>query len=634
MQLLGETVAVGLLASSEEIARLREQRRMGLLAQLWQRYERLLPADGAEKGGMSTSSLAFAACVLQRPELASRATEQALEIVRTPWSAWIHPEAGCMTLAGMEKSIELSLTIDWLWPVLNRDQREALLGGLVAKSIENLSCAPEGFRNIDDRGMLLIVRRMDCTDPHCLHKMSEQLNNWDTWFSAALLMAACLVERAFLLPAADEPALEWGHYYRVGYDIDAARIARWKEIALERIQGVIANQFGADGDYGEGISYLGYGGQPLMYAMRTAQRTAGVDLLTEGLAHLPYWARNQYLADPAFGVANFNDTKTYVKPTFHVYANLASRLQNSQVQGYLQEAMTINQDTPSPLDLLGVDPILPADPVVLPLDTCYQRTGEVIWRTTQTRDGLYFALQCGVHGGAHQHQDRGNFYLAAYGERLLVDAGDNRYLNPPPKFVQGVSRAHNVILIDGRGQIGDNEHPVHGSVTDYRADDQRSTVLADATTCYADVAACRRRVVFMRPDLFVIADRVDGDCARLTWLAQGYDVDGLASWSFDGRRAIFKRPQAHLHLYFAEPVARWECLSAEMDGQRKQMQHMEAAIDGARATAILIPARPGETPPQFTQTGDDAVRITFRGQNHTVCRKHGTVTVNGEVYSV
>lgn len=633
MQQLGDTVAVGLLASNEEIAHFRAQRHEGMLGQLWQRYERVLPAAGAEKSGMGASDLAFAACVLRRSDLSSRAIKQALEIAHSPVGGWIDPDAGCMTLGGMDKAIELCLAIDWLWPVLNRDQREALLGGVVAKAIENLSHAPDGFRDEDGRGMLLLVRRLDRTDPYCLHKLPEQLNNWDLWFANALLMAAALVERAFLRPVADEPVLEWGHYYDVGYDIDAARIARWQGIALERIRGMIANQFGPDGDFGEGISYLGYGGQPLMYAMRTAQRTVGVDLLTEGIERLPFWARNQFLADPAFGVANFNDAVTFVKPTFPVYANLAARLQSPQIQGYLQEAMTVNQDaTPKPLDLLSVDPALTAAPVVLPMDTCYQRTGNVIWRTAQTRDGLYFALQCGVHGGAHQHQDRGNFYLAAYGERLLVDAGDNRYLNPPPKFTHGITRAHNMILIDGRGQIGDNDHPVHGSISDYRADEQRSTVLADATACYTGITACRRRFVFARPDLFVIADRVDGDCAQLTWPAQGYDVDGEAIWAFDGQLAIFQRPQAHLYLYFAEPVARWECVSAEMDGQRKQLQHLEAQINGARATAILIPARPGETPPQFTQDGDE-VRVTFRGQTHTVSRDHGTVTVDGEAYS-
>lgn len=634
MQRLGEMVGVGLLADASELARFREQCQSGVLKELWQRFTRTLPAEGATTSDLSAGSLAFAAYILKRSDLADLATKRALQIARSPWDHWIHPEAGCTALVGIDHAVEICLATDWLWPTLNRDQREALVGALVAKAVENHARSPEGFRTEDDQGMLLTLRRMDPADPHCMHKLSEQLNNWDSWFSSALLMAAALAERAFLCPLPDEPKLTWGRYYSTGYTLDSARVARWRAVALERIRGVIANQFGPDGDYGEGISYLSYGGNALLYALRAAPRTAGVDLLTDAMARLPHWARNQYLADPAFGVANFNDSQSFTKPPFAITAYLAARFRDSQTQGYLAEAVACNSDTPIPLDLLCVDPTLAAAPVTLADESCYRRTGQVVWRTAQTRDGTTFMLQCGAHGGAHQHQDRGNFFLAAYGERLLVDAGDNRYIKGPTPFVHGVTAAHNMILIDGRGQIGDNLSPCHGTISDYRADAQRATVLADATACYSGVTACRRRVVFIRPDLFVIADHVAGTCTRLDWPMQGYDADGMAAWSLDGASALLTRPQASLHLFFLEPVTSWKCLSTVMDGKPKQIKHVAARIAGAGATVVLTPLRPDEAPPQFTRDGDDGVSITFRGKTTHVRRESEMLIVDDERYSL
>jgi hypothetical protein len=276
--------------------------------------------------------------------------------------------------------------------------------------------------------------------------------------------------------------------------------------------------------------------------------------------------------------------------------------------------------------------VLFRSPVTLPLATVYQRTGTVIWRTDQTRDGVCFALQCGAHGGAHQHRDRGNFFLTAYGERLLVDAGDNRYVNPPPRLSHVDTIAHNALLINGQGQIGDNDHPVHGRLVDASVTGTRATVLADATACYRDVTLCHRRVVFEQPDLLVIADRVEPGGAHLAWALQGYDADGQAAWTCAGPVAVLRRPLAQLYVYFAEPVGRWDCAAAEMDGQRKRILHLEAWLESDRTTAIMVPVRTREAPPQFSRGKDGELRLAFRGRTHSIRRERETLTVNGAAY--
>ncbi|MHB9134232.1 MAG: heparinase II/III domain-containing protein [Armatimonadota bacterium] len=628
---LGEAVAVGLLAGPEEFKRIRETRHSGVMARLWRQFEAgLEEARSAHDSLMPLADLAFGAAILQRHDLAVSAVEGALAIAHQ--RNWMHPEAGCTPLSGMHNVHNLSLVIDWTWPMLNRDQREALLGALIAKGIENLSRAPEGVRDEDGKGQLLIARRQDRNDPYCLHPRDPQVNNWDVWFSSGMYMAACLAERAWVKPQPGDPALEWGHYYQTGFEMDAARIARWKGLATERITTALATQLGPDGDYAEGISYADYGGRALILALSVLQRHGGLDLFNESAFSLPRWARNQYAGDVAFGVANYNDALMKASPSLPVLANLAGRSQNPEMQGYLMEAIELTSANPGHLALIGFDPTLAATPVSLPEEMHFRHNGTVIWRTAQDRSGIFFTIKSGAYGGAHQHRDRNSIFLSAYGEHLIVDTGDCRYINPPyPEFANTI--AHNCLLIDGKGQVGTNDDPTVGKILENATTDGISTALADASACYEGITSCTRRVVFLRPDLLVMTDRVVGDCAELTWLLQGYNPDGQAGWACGDRQAVFTRPGARLHVFLAEPIDRFAVTTAPLDGQAKGILRLESVVPGKAVTAVLVPSRADEPAPTCAWAADGTLTIAFRGKTHTVVPGTDVVTVNGQGYT-
>ncbi|HEY3416579.1 MAG TPA: heparinase II/III family protein, partial [Armatimonadota bacterium] len=554
---LGEEVAVGLLAGPEDFQRVREAIRGGYMARLWGELTDYIesPASreqGSHRGADPVSDIAFAAAVSGRQDWAARAVEGALDYCHRPH--WLNWEAGCSPLDGMHMAHHVCLVLDWLWPILGRDQREALLSGVIAKGIENLSPPPPGVRNEDGRGQLLMARRMDKDDPHCLHPHHNSVNNWDLWFSGGIFMAAALAERAFLKSDPSWPKLEWGHYYDTGYSLDQARIDRWKGIAIERITTALANELGPEGDYAEGISYGAYGGRAIITALTALDRVGGKDLFTPELLKMPGWLRNQFIADIPFGAANFNDALIFSKTPVQLLAHLARRSRDPEIQAMVMEALDHKAERVDHLSLLGLDPTLEAQATPLPASKLFTHTGTVVWRTAQDRSGVFFVLQCGAHGGAHQHHDRNSIFLSAYGEHLVVDTGDSRYASPPsnPNHVESI--AHSTVLIDGRGQIGDNNNPVSGHILDYVDEESLSAVLGEAGECYAGIASCRRRVVFARPDLLVMTDRVEGDCSTITWLLQGYNSDGMARWICGDRQAVLSRPLGKLHIFFLEPV--------------------------------------------------------------------------------
>jgi len=169
---LGAEVAVGLVAGPADFERLRATLGTEPVASLWRRFEGGIESALSRNGGTAPAGLALAACVRKNHDWAGRAVADALNLAALPMTHWVHREAGCMSLEGVHNVENLALAVDWLWPVLNRAQREALLGALVAKSVENLTAMPCGIRDHKDgRGQLLFVRRLDPSDPHCLHPL-------------------------------------------------------------------------------------------------------------------------------------------------------------------------------------------------------------------------------------------------------------------------------------------------------------------------------------------------------------------------------------------------------------------------------------------------------------------------------
>jgi len=129
---------------------------------------------------------------------------------------------------------------------------------------------------------------------------------------------------------------------------------------------------------------------------------------------------------------------------------------------------------------------------------CMMRSG---WEP----DATYGLFDCAPWGGGHSHADRLQFTLFAGGNRLILDSGQISYDNPVSGQYFRRSRAHSILMIDGR------EQPT--------ADPE---LLKWVTTPEFDFAAGRlvdekrriaqtRTVLFVKPEYFVVVDHVGGE---------------------------------------------------------------------------------------------------------------------------
>ncbi|MFP4502925.1 MAG: alginate lyase family protein [Candidatus Hydrogenedentota bacterium] len=79
-------------------------------------------------------------------------------------------------------------------------------------------------------------------------------------------------------------------------------------------------------------------------------------------------------------------------------------------------------------------------------------SGYLVMRSDWGKNAQYLAFDAGPYGGKHQHEDKLNFVLAAYGRDLVVEAGSYAFDDSPWRRYVLDSYGHNVIIVDGMPQ--------------------------------------------------------------------------------------------------------------------------------------------------------------------------------------
>ena len=79
--------------------------------------------------------------------------------------------------------------------------------------------------------------------------------------------------------------------------------------------------------------------------------------------------------------------------------------------------------------------------------------GQVVLRSGWGSDALFLGFEAGSFGYGHQHEDKLGIVIFAYGKELLVEGGSYAYDASKWRRYVLSSYAHNVVLVDGQGQV-------------------------------------------------------------------------------------------------------------------------------------------------------------------------------------
>lgn len=149
------------------------------------------------------------------------------------------------------------------------------------------------------------------------------------------------------------------------------------------------------------------------------------------------------------------------------------------------------------------------------------RSGFAAMRSGWEKDANYLVFRVGPAGAGHQHQDSLDVLIYPYGRELLFNNGGGSYEQTKWRDWATSTFSHNCVLVDGLAQSRNlkSNDPLHDpnlvSQGPIEAHWKTTPVFDYATGVYDQVygpqhlrlAIQRRDVLFLKPDLFVVADR-------------------------------------------------------------------------------------------------------------------------------
>lgn len=328
---------------------------------------------------------------------------------------------------------------------------------------------------------------------------------------------------------------------------------RWIDLALQSAQ-AFATMYGPDGSYDEGVGYWGYTSLHLALALEVLYRRTGAD--HRDLINFPGTARYALaMAMPTVGepkgCVNVGDAWTMGDISVAAWT---ARNQKDPVAQWVAANIGVVQ---SHFAIVWYDPRVKSKAPTAALHNVRLANDVVIGRTGWTERSSVAALRSGGPAN-HEHADRNSVLFAAHGERLFHDPYHAAYSYTQPHWLLRLTSAHTAVLIDGKGhQYHDGHEGTNASWAEAHVvayEDRKGDLLvtSDATEAYRlvlpAVQMVRRTMLFLKPDILVLLDRIRvNDAAlpvQLRFQVDDDDGKGAVTASDNGFRIT--RPHAHL----------------------------------------------------------------------------------------
>jgi hypothetical protein len=191
----------------------------------------------------------------------------------------------------------------------------------------------------------------------------------------------------------------------------------------------------------------------------------------------------------------------------------------------------------------------------------------VVSRTGWTAPDTVVAFRSGGPSN-HEHADRNSVIFKAHGERLFHDPLKAGYDPKGVRWLLRQTEAHTAVLIDGRGhqyhdgREGTNSSWAQARITHHATGAGWMVATSDGTEAYQLVNDAVRRVertvVFVKPDILLLFDRVSLDPAKAAAVQLRFQVnneDGHGQSTAEGTAFRIRRPHASLLATVHSPAA-------------------------------------------------------------------------------
>ena len=372
-----------------------------------------------------------------------------------------------------DMAYELAAVYDWLYPALNKRQRDRIRGALLEKAIT-------------------LVR-----------------GNWEYhWWASSNRCNWCGIGLSGLGVASlallnEDPQL---------VDVIAESYDR---------MGRMFDEIGVDGGWQEGRSYWAYGMRSCIFFMESLKR------LTGGKYDL--YKHNRVKNNPAsfalYGLSGyFGDGSGRVVGSTHLLNRLVEETKDREAAWYRNTMLGAGN---SMFDIIWPrSDVKPAEPKQK--SKHFRSIDWVIMRSDfKDTETVTVATKAGMNDDPHHGRlDCGQIILNWRGQAFLMDLGSGRYFYDEKYFdearwtyPQASSIGHNLIFVNGEQQISAKyknkpwKEGIGGKVLEFRTDDDRDYTLMDPTNAYPkkELKGWRRHIILDKPVITVILDEVKSE---------------------------------------------------------------------------------------------------------------------------
>jgi len=395
-----------------------------------------------------------------------------------------------------------------------------------------------------------------------------------------------------------------------------------------------------DGGWANGIGYYGTAVLNSVAAPHLIERATGIDTLKKP------WHRNAaqfliYGMPPGRCRPGFGDGSPAPPSRSYAFAMLRyARAYSDPYAEWYAESVGVTPLGAREFLLRAMWEMSPAPqpkpPTDLPKAKLFPDIGWVFAHSdlVNAENDIEIAFKSSPFGSySHMHADQNSFVILVSGKHVCIDSG--YYIAYGDEHFKGwyiQTKAHNSILIDGKGQTTASPE-AFGRITDFYTSATHDYFCGDATTAYpAELGLKRfkRHILYIRPDIFVIYDELEADHpARFDWLLHSYSEMAIDEVS---NRVMLNEETGEMRVDFVEPNGLTFSQTDEFDvpavnwrgkGWKKGMEpanqwHLTASnktpSPSVRFLTVLHPWRKGEKPRVFGVEripSDDAVAAKF-----------------------
>ncbi|UCH09450.1 MAG: DUF4962 domain-containing protein, partial [Fidelibacterota bacterium] len=322
--------------------------------------------------------------------------------------------------------------------------------------------------------------------------------------------------------------------YLVEFSIALAEepVAReWMEYALQTLMTVFPHWAGKDGGWAEGISYsLSYNDR-FITPLQSLYMATGLDLWQR-----PFFRKFRYFlmynTAPGGEILPFGDGEQkepgdWQESMVSILNFHAVRYNDPVLRGWLN-SFSLDDSNPDRLDamlrLILPDTLIPVPPTELPLDRAFWGIGWAAMHTdlANPAEDLMVLFKSSPYGAvSHSHADQNSFLIMKGGKTLAMPGGI-RYPQHGSPFHEEYTQqsiAHNVLLINGKGQINRDE-TANGELVRFESLPHVGYVAGQARKCYGEpVESYIRHVALIRPSLILVVDDIETKKpVKIDWL--------------------------------------------------------------------------------------------------------------------